>query len=52
MKARRIELQFGKDVKISMLEVISFVEKEAAKTPNREYFMDGDLYAIVSQERD
>lgn len=52
MKARRIELQFGKDVKISMLEVIHFVETESAKHPEREYFMDGDQYAIVSQERD
>ena len=51
MKVRIIELDFHES-KMTMTEVITFVEKKKQEHPEREYFMDGDLYSIVSQERD
>jgi len=50
MADRRVEMDFRYD-KHTMTEVIAFVQRMSSEDPSREYFMDGDLYAIVSQPR-
>ncbi len=51
-KARIIEISFHEHKKMTITEVLQFVQKKQQENPDREYFMDGDTYAIVSQERD
>lgn len=43
----RIEMDFHK-VRATMTEVMDFVNREMAAHPDREYYMSGNYYAIVS----
>lgn len=46
----RIEMDFHK-VRATMTEVMDFVNREMAAHPDREYYMSGNYYAIVSVPR-
>ncbi len=49
-KGLRVEIDFH-EVKATMVEVIDYVNTQIRENPDREYYMDGDLYAIVSKPR-
>lgn len=46
----RVEIDIRTSL-LSMSEVVSWVEKKSKSDPAREYYIDGDLYAVVSIER-
>jgi len=50
MAAFRIEIDFHK-TKMTMADVLKAVERLKEENPDREYYMDGDCFAIVSKER-
>ena len=47
----RIEIDIHKNPKIKIIEVLAYVDRESKLNPDREYYMDGDEYAIVSIPR-
>lgn len=46
----RMELDFKKEGS-TMNDVISFLKRKLKEDPSREYFLDGEMYAIVSKPR-
>ena len=46
-KPRRIEIDFHQ-IRISMADLMKEIERLQSENPDRDYFMDGDKFAIVS----
>lgn len=46
----RIEID-ARTCEMTMKEVMDWVRAEKSKNPDREYWLDGDAYAIVSKRR-
>lgn len=54
MNAIKIEIDFKNETNrrtVTMSDVERFVKRMAILHPEREYYMDGDEYAIVSKPR-
>lgn len=50
MAAYRIEIDCRK-TRMTMAAMMQTIQKLQAENPDREYYMDGDCFSIVSKER-